>query len=418
VGYWSDELFTSDLNYQYPERFNQNNLAPFDGMVAGALDGGQDASQVIESAVNYGIGMSVMIKYLMDRQKLKEGGLPSIYEKIQTGSEPASALLNSVNALVADWWPDFFMHYIRGDYYNLLSSVFTNYGSLTGSWDINSDSDVLKVFSATYPDLSAKRYMINLNHSAIGSSANLILEVSGEVTSDGITTLVFVVDNNINLQHLVTAQGSNNAVISNLKDYYDNGLRQFLVVVVNNTHDEYYIGNQDIDLTVKVSSQQSPTFNRCGLMLEAIGHYTANVVLPDTSYTYNFDGGGFQGISSSGSFSGYTFTGSSSETVGTGIITNTITAVLNESLDAIISIDGTKLSSFPWGTETTQFTGTNIPLDYTYGSTMIFLIEGEVVCDHITSWSNVQQAGEGLSYRLNSHECDSDSRIWVSIAEE
>ena len=142
--------------------------------------------------------MTALFKYLFDNNLLNRQQVGKIFESIDKNSEGKEAvtlLINEINGLKADWWPDFFKHFVSGEIYNVSSDVFIE--NPDGAWNIENDNDILKVFGpedsevGAYPDLSAKRFTVNLNHQNIDEAKNLNIFIEGEAGSDGLSALVF-----------------------------------------------------------------------------------------------------------------------------------------------------------------------------------------------------------------------------------
>ncbi len=315
---WSEEEFTDDPIYQSPERFPGNEMAPFEGMRAGAGNW-DDVSQMFD----HGRGMSAMIKYLVDDDsRYGEYGLRDTYEAIWAGSGAMAALLNTVNALVADWWPDFFRAYVGGGVYNVDAAIFTQYGNLSGYWNVDDEDDTLKVFSSghegvgPYPDLSAKLFLIDLNYTAMDAASSMVLTVSGEVGNEPVTMVVFgVKDGPLEYWGHTTVQ-SEFFEIPGLRGYIDDGWRQLLVVVVNSDFDPSlpspYTGTSDIDLEIRITEETEPEgldYNTGQLTLSSIhGYYHRDYFDPgEQDYDYEADVS-FETLTFHGSMTGDTFT--------------------------------------------------------------------------------------------------------------
>lgn len=408
-----------------PYEFTGNELAPFNGLQFGsALD-------------KHGHGLSSMLKYLIDNEILALNKIGDIFNTIHEQKiHPVTALLNNVNALVADWWPDFFEKLIDGKIYDIDGSVFLNSNQIYGIWSIDDEDDNIKVFSASdegivpYTDLSAKMFMVNLNYSGIDESARLYLESyrSGAANNDGVATLVFSVNNN-NLQHLITAKNSATVLPRKLKEYYNDGIRQFLVVVVNSSHNGTdYLGITDIDLKIEVKKEAPvPDFNRCGLTIKSGAKY--DYVTPDNAYSTENDGN----VNSTweaypGTFSGNTFTASyyrnwDSQT-NPLTITGSITATFNEDYSTITNIvwnqthvAGTSASPNGIGTKSIDLNATDIPFDPNEYFP-VYQVKMEQTCDHINSYTDTQTAPQGLGWTMPDYWCNGDSKISISFSKE
>ncbi len=410
---WAEELFTDDPDFQYPANFAANTMAPFNGMRAGA---GVDFEPVTFN--NHGYGMSSLIKYMVDDSRFGKTGIAKTYQDIGKGVDPTAALIKNMDAMVADWWPDFFKQYVNGDIYNRSIDDFLN--NTTLEWNINNDNDMLKVFSSDdaevglYPDLSAKLFKINLNHSAFESNHNMLFSMTGPANADGLSLVVFgIKDGKATYMGTAFAQDFE---IPNLKEYYDNNMRQFLVVLTN-------IGTSDVDFTITVgqSEQSDLKYTRCAIYITVLG-VVEDTRLPEgqTTQTTNHSWG-IYGPKLNGIFSGNTFYGAADNGLGK-ISTATIT--LNDAHDTIIDYSCAQVETrLDVGTNyeiriAAGASGQNIPVDTADKST--FKLMGPNVCDGISTllysktwdYSNVSDH-EDDTFTLTSFSCDVNSTLHI-----
>lgn len=166
--------------------------------------------------------------------------------------------------------------------------------------------------------------------------------------------------------------------------------------------------NNNTDATFTLSD-----FKTCIIELEAIGHYTGSRDSGGTE-TWDYDRG-FNGedIIVSGSFSGNTFIGNAETNLAGGSIIETVTAVLNDNHDTIVSITGSKAIVDDGVTEAESFyiVVTDIPILAGFDSNLAeFQILGIETCDHIMLTHSYQNVMES-NWALNSLECNSDSNI-------
>ncbi len=414
---WAEELFSEPGSYKAPSEFPGNEMAPFMGIK-------KNIGSTMVSAGSHGYGMSAMIKYLVDDTNYGFPGLVNTYKSLSQET-PIEALITNVKTPVADWWPKFFIQYVGGNIYGVPSSVFTKTENLSGTWDINSDTDIEKKFTSgeiiSYPDMSAKLFAVNLNHSTIDPSANLRIEVSGDETDDFdfLTTIAFVLKNDI-LEYIGHAHASvADLEIPGLRNYYDQGWRQFLIVVVNSNFNAPYTGTSNIYLTLTVEETLSELdFNTCTVDVKVTGRY--NRITPDSNYTtdvctINPASTGYQG-----SFSNNTFNGSYFKTEGPNItVTGSIEAVLDENHTTILSLNWSENHvniEHNW-TQTKALSAQNIPLGYSSDWLMVFAVLGETVTDHIITIRN-DQSSDGLSYAIQEYWSDADSYIEVEFYTE
>jgi len=144
---------------------------------------------------NHGHGMITMLKYLIDNEKITGDKLRDILQSVHNnGNHPITGLLNTVNGLVADWWPDYFEKLIKGNIYNIDDSIFLSSEKLGDSWDIVSDEQSSS-FKKEYLDLSAKRFLVNIKNTNFNEKSSLYLDATGNSGYDGVATIVFGVNN-------------------------------------------------------------------------------------------------------------------------------------------------------------------------------------------------------------------------------
>lgn len=262
IGHWIGmSVFIYISNYlnipesHYPTELSGNELIPFDGL---------NKANPTEIKKRSG-GMQSWFKYMVKTEKIAKTKIVDyicLYN-ICSNNKLLTNFINAVPNFIADWWPDYFEKLIIGELYNINSSVFLNSENLGGTWNISSDEDS-ESFLKNYPDLSAKRFIVNLKNTNFDENANLYLDATGNSGYDGVATIVFGVNSSNILQHLVTAK-NDPAMIPNLKQYYDNGIRQFLVVVVNSMHNGTdYLGNSDIELNMEVKVEVND-YNYCSV---------------------------------------------------------------------------------------------------------------------------------------------------------
>lgn len=410
---WAEEIFTVLDNYEKPSNFNSDVwMAPFNGMKAGTAD-------LIKPSILHGKGMSSVIKYLMDDERFGASGLVGTFEDIREGESSVYALMNNVQALAADWWPDFFAKYISGNIYNVPASVFTDPDNIAGTWQIDDETKITHTFTSDdvdlYPDLSAKLFRIDVSYTGLDDDINLSLQAMGELNSDGLAVLVFSI-NNSSLT-LLNAPGSYSSgyEIQNLKDKVDSGMNQFLICVVNSQLYPPYLNFYDIDLTCTLTEQpQSPGYIECGMQIDAATHYFNWT--PDNSYDSYADESTISTWASyQGSMTGNTFSASMASSVGTVTITGDMTLTFSSDFKTITHLEWNESHSSSTFTQSSSLVAEDIPFNYGYYGTDIFQIEGEDVCDHVISLSNSQSAPDGLSYNLVDYSCNWSSQIFIAL---
>ena len=418
IASWSEELFTGS-NFVKPNEFDKYVFAPFSGLRKGA---GKDDHLI---AYRHGIGISSVIKYLTtyrlyDQSLLTINDISDIYVKINDNLEldPTLTLIETVHGNKSEWWPEFFIEYVGGEIYQASGSEFIKPENLSGTWNIQSHNDILQPFNSvdTYPDLSAKLFLVNQNYADIDPSANLDIDVSGKETDDGLTSIAFVYKNSA-LEYINYADAANkNYKIHGLKNYFDQGLSQFIIAVVN-SNGYSYAGTSEIDLTLSV--EETPPeldLNTCKVNVRVQGK--RNEVSGSTNRTYEYTIIMYT-ADYEGSFTGNTFTASYVEFPINRTITGSIEAVLDDNRTEVISIDWSEndINNTSGLRITKALSAQNIPLDNN-DSGLEFFISGETVTDHIVTIRDEQYSpGGGLSYVIQEYWSTADSYIGVRFFE-
>lgn len=407
--YWFEDYYDGVANDWIPSSFSGNELTPFNGLQFG----GYTLSR------GHGQGMVSLLQYLASEKNIYPSDMfLNIHE---ANIHPVEYILDHANTFVAEWWPDYFEKLIGGQIYDVNSSVFLDSKSLGETWNINSNSNTEESFILEYPDLSTKRFIINLNYSDIDESAKLSVDAFG-LNNDGIATIVFGVRSNNELQHILTTKNAPAEIPKSLKNYYDEGTRKFLVVVVNSIHNATdYLGKTDIELQMRITKNgPTPDYNQCGIVVYCGTRYAYTT--PDTSYesvNNKVSNGTWQRYP--GSFSGNTFNASYHKSWDSQTnpltITGTITATFNNDYTMITTVTWNETHTTNHASSSEDLTATNIPLDELEWGT-IYQVKGEETCNHITTLTDVQNAPDGLSWTLPEYWCNGDSKIYISFSKE
>ncbi len=414
---WSEEYFTSITDYVSTARDGWEH-APFNGFQMGGE--GDDS----ETVGGHGYGMSSVIKYLVSRYG--KNIMHTLYERIlaEGSTNVLGETLSPVLALSlitenpAEWFADFFREYLLNNIYYVDQKDWV-VGFLADDYPIRSSADTLKVFTHSYPDLSARLYNIQLMYPDIDESASISLAASyvgTEITVFKYKTTGTGPESKVSLEYL--AYGFDQLSVANVKSL-TNEDADLLVLVTNYTHIPPYTGTTDINLKIEVEkSLSAPAYNRCAVQIEVQGHYHAYSEI-DGSYEYDSDGAICTWASYPGGFTGNTFTGTYSNSIGDNLtITGTITLTLNNKQDLIESISWSQNHTGTLGegfVRNESFSGVNIPYAY-YDQ---FRLEDlENICGNINSLSVVQTSNGGLNYSLQSWECNYDSKILILFSTE
>ena len=328
---WSEELFTDESTFESPYNFKYNQMAPFEGLALGA-------GQFWDTQNKHGHGMASLIKYL-DKNYLGNQIVKKTFSTIDNDIAPDLALYKNVDEFLTVWFPDFFKEYLSGNIYELSDDYF--YTNAHHSWSINTENDTLKDFNSTevgkYPDLSAKLFRIDLNYSGFDETQNLLLSMKGPVTEDGLSLVVFGIQNGETI-HLETAHAQG-IEIPNLKDYYDNNMRQFLVCLVNSLGVPPYEGSSDIDLSIKINDGTPSNSGYKMFSFESTfqGHYSkTNDVDGLSEYDKLLE---IPRTVFSGEFVSGEFNGEWNDTSSTSLTNITLKVVLNTTQDLVKSFE-------------------------------------------------------------------------------
>ena len=408
---WSEERFTDNTNYQHPRNFPKNEMAPFNGMKAGAGNE-RDLAKV------HGRGMSAVIKYLVDDPRFGVNGLASTFASITDNEDPTATLLSNVNGHQDDWWPEFFRAYVSGNIYNVSSAIFTDDKNLSGVWSIDDEKDTKVVFDLNYPDLSAKLFMINLNYAEIDESADMLLELSG--TNEPLSLLLFgIKDGTLEYLGDENDHGSATLQIESVRGFIDNGYKQFLVVAVNSDVSPSYTLISAIELTISVTEAEAGLpYNRCYINVGVNSHIQR--VWGETTSEYDspqvYASPYKIPVGIEGHFQGNTFEGSyNSESGHEGFVEIT----LNASQNTVTSIAWTDTLKESSSTSATAFIGTDIPKTVPVWADLEFKVEGTAACSHISYLKHTfDNPVLELYETLLSHTCGDDSHVMVWLWEE
>ncbi|MBN2280743.1 MAG: hypothetical protein JXQ65_09185 [Candidatus Marinimicrobia bacterium] len=414
IHHWSEEFFTDPASFTAPRRFVNNEMMPFRGFCTGARDQyfGPD---------RHSRGMSAVIKYLSDDPSYGIKGPARTYEMIRTGTPAPTVLICTVDRLLAEWWPGFFHDYVDGEVYQVNDSFFLDSDVICRTWKIDDDQHEEHTFYSSdldgYDDLSAKIFLVDLDYSKLAHGDNLLIDaISNGVNDNGLAVIVFGVKNS--KLHFLGEQINGDAAVtlSDLKDFYDNNWRQFLVVVVNSFGEPPYDGKSHIDLKLKIQHTSPPDFTSCKVRIKCHCYYvreysnghSENWDVDNTLEIYNFNEGSFDGNSFRADYvyknTPHTYTREGS-----------ITVTLSTNQDSVAFFTWNDLKTYvenDEAEETISINAEKIPLEPDYYGATAFIVRGETIVNHITQFSHIQDWGSYGS-RLINYEGNENSGIFV-----
>ena len=378
---WAETKFTEDKDYLVPTKalyFNKSAMAPFDGL------------RKTSESYNYalyegGEGLSSLIEYLVNNESIfGNAGISKLFDEVEFHSDAITALINTVDEQTSVWLHDYFKEYISGNIYDLPNDFFIN--NAHHEWTIESEEDISKIFDSNnmgkLADLSARIFKIDLDYPEVDASQNMLISMNGPVTEFGLSLVIFGIQDNQTI-YLGSAHAQD-FEIPNLQEYYDSGMDKFLVVLVNGLGVPPYLGQSDINLTVKVTPKiEAPScsfdpslYDQCQISLWVLAEKETTNENGTTSETgtliYNTQ-------TIDGSFNGNTFTGFfESESVR-----DTITVTLNDNLNMVESLTRSGVEeNIEWQILWEKgYTAKNIPLNC--DSQNKFESKGLDVCDKV-----------------------------------
>jgi len=235
---YSEELVMGP-NYVSDVRIT-NAMQPFYGLQAGS----------VEDAEKHGYGMSAFVHYLV--KKHGQGILVDIYHNIEADIHIVNSINNSINETLFLDYNEFLQQYAQGEIYSTfgLGDVITK---TEGSFDINSDTDILKTFTANYKGLSGKFYLVQLGNTNFSDDASLEISIDQDLCD----ITVFQHPTTIGSNNLL-AEGMKSCTVSDLK-----GLKQqkkrLLIMVTNGNFiktPSYSPSNKDITVRMEVKEKE------------------------------------------------------------------------------------------------------------------------------------------------------------------
>ena len=408
IQHWSEELFSDPLDFKYPSKFPSFFMQPFDGLEIFAD----------ENIYNHGIGMSCVIKYLTEKSFFGTAGIDKLYKNtlysnVNDGTDRTTIFLNSIDSPVEEWLPDFFKEYISGNIYN------QSHKSIVSLWDdtwyIDSADDTIEVFSTSDPgkskylDLSAKKFKIALDYEPPDTSYKMLFNMSWPGANlDGLSMVIFGLKSG-KIEYLGRADAQD-FVIPNLKSYWADEMKEFLVVLVNSNITQYdYLGESDIDLTVKIN--QAPVYSMCSVTMN----------IPVETRTFNsgtneeeFGTRLFPNMypRAIGSFNGNTWTGYFDEDEWKGEIVVT----LNDNFDMVLNMNFSYTILNEKSSGTFAYSFTDIPKsEYSWETGLYSLAykDDPTLCNHVSNivynytWGNITTNLNGTTV------CDENS--WLNV---
>ncbi len=414
VSAWIQEFLT-ESTFTQPDELVENAMSPFNGLRAGA-----GTLPDVEKIHNHGVGLATLIKFLTEHDKAGISSIAQLYANVNDGFNPAGAVHYYASEKLGElWWAEYLQALLEGEIYEMDFNYFLN--NAHGIANINT-FPVTKTFSSTdasigpYPDISAKMFKINLSSGEIDPSYRMLLSATGPADNSHLAFIVYALKGS-NYEYLGTAY-EQDVTIPDLKQYYDEGFTQYLVVVVNNNALTSFLGETNIDFTIDVGpaggggggNGNDLTYNRCIVDAHFYGTYESTRNGPVETYT---DYKQFGSIKIEGGFMGNTFSGIHDDGYGT---TETVLVTLNDDHTMVTSVSWVKEYKYDdLGLyEILGFTASNIPINPDDENK--FEIRGNSACDEFTVYDN--WTSDDSYIKMTDHYCDENSLIYISFSEE
>jgi len=310
IASWFEERMVG--TYVYGEDFSPldfdrtapNERQPFAGIQAGC-------GITCETSRRHGGGMSALMKYLEINYD-QSYAWRILNDLRQNHSHPVTAMRASVAEEPDILWPDFIKTYIRGN--ALYGGPFGSSGDiwpgmLDGDYIIDSEDDTIASFTAAYPDLSAKIFLVQIDGPTLDSMSFETACTDG--TWEDRKILVFGYKD-VTTDHFLD-EGYDRVTLRRIDTLQAQGWTQLWIAVVNSNFDEAtYTGSTDIRLDIKSWLKNVPDYNFCLPWYEVLGTFTTITYNPpsppETSTVIHLTWPNWEPVR--GSFSGNVFTAS------------------------------------------------------------------------------------------------------------
>ncbi|MBU1698866.1 MAG: hypothetical protein KJ970_13695 [Candidatus Eisenbacteria bacterium] len=234
---WSEELVTNP-QYMSETRSSFNAESPFTGLQAGSE---ADAEQ-------HGYGMSAFIKYIAN--VYGQNVLVNIYDKLFAGKHVVDAINQCINEMLFIDYNLFLQQYAHGQLYpDVGLPVIKMFAE--GAFEIASDADTLKTFSANSRELSGNIYSVKLDNPNFKDDTSLEISIDQELCH--ITVFQYPEPNS---PFNVVAEGSRSCVVSDLKDLKAQNKHLLVMVVNGNLVKIPEYSPSTIDITVRMEVKE------------------------------------------------------------------------------------------------------------------------------------------------------------------
>jgi hypothetical protein len=367
---WSETMLPEEQLLQ-PTGFAGNEMAPFLGAQAG--------SRAIGNPVRHGRGMSAVMKHLID--DYNENLVLQCYEDIVNGQPEYqwNTVISRIGPPTTNWWPAFFRKYVAGNIYGVAADVFLN----NALDELDATSNGVTTFTASYTDLSAKSYLVNLHESAVDSNTYVRFQIdSPDIPLDYLTVLVFGSKPG-RLDYLSEGEF---VTFVDVEDLLDQGYTGLFAVVVNSGYEApEFSGSGDVNMNFTMDSPEInlPQLTNLVLSIENIQRFFT-FTHDSCGVSGGFMAGTFNYSQSSGSFSDATYSTSWDYTWFDVRMVGNLAVTLDPTYSYVteFTIHEVETDLNSGNVNVRDFAGADIPETSLLGYPLEYMVAGANTCDY------------------------------------
>ncbi|MCP5061394.1 MAG: hypothetical protein GY936_02900 [Ignavibacteriae bacterium] len=404
---WSEELVTNS-KYISSTKGSFTAKSPFKGLHAGSEI---DVSE-------HGYGMSAFVKYIVG--KYGQNVLVNIYDKLFAGGKVVDAINKSMDEMLFIDYNLFLQQYAHGQLYPDVG-LPTLLDILEDEFEIKTDSDTLKTFTANYRELSGKIYSVKLDNPNLKDDASLEISIDEELCH--ITVFQYPEPNS---PYNVIAEGGKSCIVPDLKGL--KAINKRLLVMVTNSNlikiPSYSPSSKNITVKMKVKGNQEVlTFtkvcfdwalenrwsNRTDYLWQEWGFCFSPIVL-ELAKSGNTYSGSFEGHSWWNPGSAYS--GSITFTLRDNENTVTLNGQTNLATSVEFTFKNTRDESVMWYDYI--ITMTDVEYSVKSNGDLGFYVSGIETCDHITFATNDVDSFGTHNYVVD-YNCQAGSRMSIGF---
>jgi hypothetical protein len=246
IAAWSEIFFADNENY-VPSHFLINMDAPF--YQSGLSFDIEDYSDHLD----FGYGMSALIKFLVDTHPDKAGMILNLYHQLEISAPEChlTALIDQQNKPVNEWWPDFIESYLTGQVFDFTIPKLIEPEPV--DWTVDDKNDTEWSLKKDYPDICCDLIRFSFDFNAISDKADLTLGImNAQIASDLSGLSVFVYDGNT--LNLLGKADVRDLVIGNIKGLCTDQRDLVLALTKSAYQTPNLDGEEQIDVYARIDS--------------------------------------------------------------------------------------------------------------------------------------------------------------------